>query len=148
MTVVVCNRKVMLSDSRVTVEPISHAYPAVKIVKSKSGWLCGAAGDGGDCSRFLEWAESDFAKKDEPKWFSAGDSLANGLVVKPDGIYFWTPNEPFERIVSDHWAVGSGGTAARAAIHCGKTIEEAVEISILINELTCGGPVQRIELGK
>lgn len=149
MTTVAADLKegIMVSDSQVTVEHKGFAYPAVKIVK-KGGLLIGAAGHGGDCTRFMKWAAGKFQDK-EPKWEEqAGleDSVV-GIVLKDDGIYIWSQGDPEpERIEAEQFAVGSGGKAARAAMVMGADVVKAVEIACQVDAMYSSLPVQILRL--
>lgn len=146
MTTIAANRTLMASDSKVSVENKGIDYPAVKILKKK-GTLIGAAGHAGDCTRFIKWAATGFNDK-EPKWNEeeGEEDSVIGLIVKDDGIYVWTQGDPEpERVEGDFFAVGSGGKAARAAMHMGADPVKAVEVACQVDPYS-GGPVQRIEL--
>jgi len=142
VTTIAANREMMVSDSRVSIEHKGLTYPAIKIVKVKDAIL-GAAGNGADCTRFLNWGGDGF-KGAEPKWDEpAGtEDECVGLVLRKDGIYFWSRGGPPERIEADYFAIGSGGKAARAAMLLGRDPIQAVEIAIQIDDLHSGGPIQ------
>jgi len=138
----------MYSDSRVSIAEAGFSYPATKMIKA-NGWLVGASGDGGDCSRFLEWARKGLKEKDEPKWKSPppSEDFIIGLIMKEDGLYLWTWGSPEpERINSDTFAIGSGGKAARAALLMGATALQAVEIACEVDNVFSGLPIQTLSL--
>lgn len=145
MTTIAADLESMASDSKVGIG-MGVAYKAVKIVQVKK-MIVGACGNGGDCSRLLEWAERDF-KAPRPKWEEqAGADLAVwALVLKSTGLYFMDQDSPEpEKMDEPHFAIGSGGKAARVALILGKTPEEAVQLACQVDEHS-GGPVQRLEL--
>ena len=148
MTTIATNRVQMISDSRVSIAEKGFAYPATKIVKAK-GMLIGASGDGGDCTRFLNWAKEGFKEKDIPKWKTpqySEDEIV-GLILKDDGIYIWTQGGPeAERIEADFFAVGSGGKAARAAALMGADLPTCVEIACQVDNVYSGLPLQTLNL--
>lgn len=148
MTTVACTREVMVSDSRVSIAEKGFAYPAVKIIKAK-GMLIGASGDGGDCTRFLNWAKEGFKEKDIPKWKTpqySEDEIV-GLILKEDGIYIWTQGGPeAERVEASFFAIGSGGKAARAAYALGADIETCVTIACSVDDVYSGLPLQSLKL--
>lgn len=132
----------MYSDSKVSVDSLGIDYPAIKIMRGKD-CIAGAAGNAGDCSRFLEWAKDGFKGK-EPNWFAklqSAEEYLLGLVLKDDGIYIFMPGDPMERIEADFFAIGSGSKAARVALLLGKTPEEALELAFQVDP-GCGGPIQ------
>ena len=146
MTTIACNRVKMASDSKVSLAHKGFSYPAIKIMKGPN-IVVGAAGDGGDCSRFLKWALGGF-KGAEPKWKdTTTEDMVVGLVLRPEGISIWSIGDPEPELVQgDFFAIGSGGKAARAAIMRGATPEEAVEIAFQVDDLNTGPPLQVLEL--
>lgn len=145
MTTIVANREMMVADSMVSVAHKDIWYPATKIIRGP-GLLAGASGNGGDCSRFLEWAASGF-KGRVPKWEDrSSDDQVLALVLKSDGIYAWSVGDPEpERINADFFAVGSGGKAARVAMKYGADPVQALRDAIEV-DLWSGGEVQVLKL--
>lgn len=147
MTTIVAVKGKMLADSKVSIGR-GYSYPTTKIVKTHNR-LVGAAGHAGDCSRFLEWANDDFRAKARPKFVAENtEDAIDGLIVQEDGIYFFAPSFPGpEKINSDFYAIGSGGKAARAAMHAGASPEEAIEIACRVDDYS-GPPIIILELDK
>jgi len=136
----------MVADTRVSYDGFS--YPALKIIKI-NGMLVGAAGDGGDCTRFLEWGKKGFKEKDEPKWKAPppNENSIIGLILKEDGIYIWLYGNPEpEKVEADFFAIGSGGRAARAAALMGADIMAAVEIACQVDNVNSGLPLVSLKL--
>lgn len=130
MTTIVAVTGAMGSDTFVSSDT-GVSYPARKVVRIK-GDLIGAAGDSGDCLRFLEWAKHDFAEKKRPKFTCASndENEAHILLVNAEGIFTMSTTDPYpEEILSPYWAIGSGGDAALGALAKGATLEEALEIA-------------------
>ena len=136
--------KCMASDSMVSLGN-GLSYPADKIRKVKK-IIVGAGGDGGDCSRFLEWATRDF-KEPPPKWKGSKEEESFlALVLKADGLYVYAPSFPEpEKVNAPFFAIGTGGEAARVAMMLGKTPEEAIELACQVDGYS-GLPVQVLEL--
>jgi len=150
MTTITCNRDLMASDSRVSIAEKGFAYPATKIIKT-NGMLVGASGDGGDCTRFLEWAKRGFKEKDMPRWKAVqySEDEIVGIILKDDGIYLWTQGGPApERVEADFFAIGSGGKAARLAMLLGHSPTEAVELAWGVDDVFSGPPLQVLYLRK
>jgi len=148
MTTIACNRELMASDSRVTIAEKGFAYPATKIIKT-NGMLVGASGEGGDCTRFLEWARKGFKEKDIPKWKQTNYSEDEivGIILKDDGIYLWTQGGPEpERVEADYFAIGSGGKPARVGMSLGLDPIQAVEKAWEVDNIWSGPPVQVLRL--
>lgn len=148
MTTIACNKEIMVSDSKVSIAEKGFSYPAIKIIKV-NGMLVGASGEGGDCTRFLEWAKKGFKEKDIPKWKTPNyteDEIV-GLVLKSDGIYIWTQGGPEpERVEADFFAIGSGGKPARVALSLGLDPFAAVEKAIEVDTIWSGPPIQILRL--
>lgn len=145
MTTIAANLETMAADSKVMLDS-GVSYRTIKITRVKK-MIVGAAGDGGDCTRVLEWAERDF-KDPKPKWASKAtdDQAFWALILKPDGLYFLTQDDPHpEKMDEPHFAIGSGGKAARLAMNLGKTPEEAVALACQVDE-NSGLPVQVLSL--
>ena len=145
MTTIAANLEAMASDSKVDCG-MGVSYKAVKIVRVKK-MIVGACGDGGDCSRLLEWAERDF-KEPRPKWEQedGSEEAIWALVLRADGLYFFTQTDPEpEKMDEPHFAIGSGGKAARVALLLGKTPEEAVDLACQVDGGS-GLPVQVLYL--
>ena len=136
----------MVSDSKVSLAHKGFSYPAIKIVKAGK-MVIGAAGDGGDCTRFLKWGENGF-KGAEPKWTdTTSDDQIVGLVLKEDGIYLWSRGDPEpEKVLAEFFAIGSGGKAARIALMLDVDPIKAVELACLVDDLNSGPPLQVLEL--
>jgi len=138
----------MVADSRVSIAEKGFAYPCMKIVRGPD-CLIGASGDGGDCTRFLEWGKKGFKEKDEPKWKTpqySEDEIV-GIILRSDGIYIWTHGGPEpEKVEADFFAIGSGGKAARAAHLLGADIQLAVEIACQVDNVYSGLPTFRMAL--
>jgi len=143
VTTIAANREMIASDSMVSIAHKGVWYPAVKLIRGP-GLIAGAAGDGGDCSRFLKWAAGGF-KGAAPKWSdTTSDDQILALVVRDDGIYCWSVGDPEpERIEAEYFAVGSGGKAARIAMKYGADPIQAVKDAIEV-DLWSGGEVQTL----
>lgn len=134
MTTIVATLDALGADTMVT-RVDGTFYPTTKIIRVK-GDLIGAAGDAGDCTRFMDWAKHDYSEKKRPKFTVAADDrdAAILLILNSEGIFTMSTTDPYpELITSDCYAIGSGGDAARAAIMCGKTLEEALAIAAQID---------------
>jgi len=107
-------------------------------------YLIGCSGDSDGAPLFIEWFsdfyETEFCDKQILKRMHEFDTDA--LILHADGTIqtgssygiVHECNEPF-------YAIGSGSKCALAAMHCGKSAEDAVEISKKIDPHT-GGKVQ------
>jgi ATP-dependent protease HslVU (ClpYQ) peptidase subunit len=137
MTTIAATREALAGDRMVFDDGRGAWYPAMKVKRFKD-MVVGAAGDSSDCMRFLDWAEENFNPKKKPR-FERGDTdeAATILVLKADGIYIMSCSDPYpEFVAADHYAIGSGGKAAMAALYSGKTLAEAMDIAHAIDPYT------------
>lgn len=137
MTTIIATRKAMGSDTMVSNPDTGLYYPARKIVRVK-GDLIGAAGDSGDCLRFMDWAKHDFSEKKKPKFtVTDGDQEAQVLILNAEGLFMMCPTDPYpEQIESEFWAIGSGADAALGALAMGATLEQALEVAARFDNFT------------
>ena len=129
MTTIAATLDALAGDRMVTDGSSATWYPAVKVRRIK-GAVIGAAGDAGDATRLMDWAEHGFAEKKRPKFLlAAGDEdAAVMLVLTADGIHIMSTSDPYpEKIADGTYAIGSGGKAAWAALLAGRSLEEAMQ---------------------
>lgn len=137
MTTIAWDGKTLAADTRATSSGMP--YKAVKLFKLADGSLFAGSGDYGQVCSVREWLESGGEK---PR----ADDFA-GLLVAPDGAAFRLETalirlplyEPFH-------AIGSGRDFAMAAMHCGRSAREAVEIAALYDVFS-GGEIMAIDVG-
>ena len=107
-------------------------------------YLIGCSGDSDGAPLFIEWFteyyDTEFSDKQILKRMYDFDTdalilSANGIIET--GSTFGVIHECNE----DFYAIGSGTKCALAAMHCGKTAEESIEIAKKIDPHT-GGAVQ------
>lgn len=111
-----------------------------KVRRLKDGGLIGSCGSMSDILKIHRWAESGFPEKGKPEL--GEDADFESLIARGDGGVFLLDEalEPME--FSDEFlAIGSGGPYATAAMACGKTVTEAVELAARFDPGT-GGPVE------
>jgi ATP-dependent protease HslVU (ClpYQ) peptidase subunit len=138
MTTIAATRTALAGDSMVSMEAKGMWYPAKKIRRVKLG-IVGAAGDSGDCTRLMDWAETGFNDKKRPKFQTPGgdEDEAILLLLNAEGIFMMSTADPYpELIAQDFYAIGSGGKAAHAALYSGKSLDEAMDIAHAIDPYT------------
>lgn len=135
MTTIVADARTgeMVSDSKCTYgctwSPITKIYRV-------GDELIGCAGDVKQWAQFLKWHKGG-RRGARPK----GDEYTV-LILGPAGLRQWDSNGCEMPIERGFTAIGSGGHAAIAALMCGKTAAEAVEIATQIDP-NSGGDLQR-----
>ena len=130
MTTIVATREAIGADTLVVVD--GQAPYHTKKVMAHKNMLYGAAGDGGDCTRIMEWAKRGFDMESKPKFRAkpGTDDEAVAIMVNKDGIFIMMSSDLFpEQIDAPFYAIGSGAGAALGAMEMGATIEQALEIA-------------------
>lgn len=70
---------------------------------------------------------------------------SDALIVTPEGAWFWTNDRPMLLIKDAKAAIGTGASAALAAMFAGASAARAVEIATALID-SCEGPVQAFTL--
>jgi ATP-dependent protease HslVU (ClpYQ) peptidase subunit len=143
MTTIVCDRKGMAADTRVTGVPM---YYCAKVHRIR-GKLVGVAGDSAATTKFLAWFRKECPAdemlldvKDED-----GDTGLMALVLDASGIYLYTNLTEPDRMYNKFYGVGTGAPYALGAIEKGATLREAIKIAMKYDEAT-GGEIHHEEL--
>lgn len=146
MTTIVATKDAIGADTLVVVEG-QAPYHTKKVIAHK-GSLYGAAGDGGDCTRMIEWAKRGFDMESKPKFRSkpGSEGEATLLVVNKEGIFIMMASDLFPELVdSPFYAIGSGAGAALGAMDMGADIEKALEVAAKYDSNT-GAPFTILKL--
>jgi hypothetical protein len=138
MTTIACNRDEMAADSR-TSDSCTYFTTTDKIVRLGDA-LVGCCGNLDSIAKFLDW----YQKRGDIPDFDDDDFEA--IVLKKDGMFLYANSCRERRIKDKYFATGSGGMAALAAMHCGKTPAEAVRVAIRCDK-NSGLPVVNFQLG-
>lgn len=143
MTVVAWDGKTLAADKRTS---FGGLHAVVTKVYEINGSLVGCAGASAQNAEMRAW----FAAGCDPKEFPAAqrdiDKCVSMLVIDKSGAVLQYENTPHPiRIESRLWAIGSGRDFAIAAMHCGKTAREAVEIASACDS-NCGNGVDSLQL--
>jgi len=93
--------------------------------------IVGACGSIAQLQEFLAWFKNGQKIDNYPKNMNNKDEFASGIAIKDDCAYLYQESPYPTYIESPFFAIGSGRDFAIAAMHCGKTAKEAVEIASL-----------------
>lgn len=135
MTVIAWDGKTLAGDRMCADTWTTRAV--TKIRRARGGdALVGAAGDADRCRALLAWFDRMDAAAPEPPFPShlqtAGAADATLLVVWRDGAVHLYQREPHPiELQPGLHAIGSGAEAALAAMYCGKTSAEAVDVAAI-----------------
>lgn len=114
------------------------------VTKTRREVIIATAGESAPSLVFVDWFGSG---KQIPDQLLYLDSDFTCLILQEDGLYeadkFCRP----EKVIEPFYAIGSGTKAALAAMHCGKSALEAVQIAALIDPGTAA-PFKSMQLTK
>jgi hypothetical protein len=139
MTTLAWDGKTLAADSRATSSGMP--YKIVKIFVLADGSLFAGSGDYGQIIAVKHWLENPDSQKPNADDFA-------GLLVTPEGVLFKLEETlGLLPVYEAFHAIGSGRDFAMAAMHCGRTAREAVEIAALYDVFT-GGEVMAINVDR
>jgi ATP-dependent protease HslVU (ClpYQ) peptidase subunit len=138
VTTIACNREAMACDSRLSWDS-EVATVADKVLRIGDA-LIGCAGHTESVFKFLEWYR---IRGDRPDFDSERSFEVVELTRK--GIFIYVNSTFPMKLCDGVYACGSGGSAAKAAMLCGKTPAEAVAIAIKCDK-NSGPPVRNYAL--
>lgn len=135
MTTIAWDGETLAADSRATASGLP--YQAIKAFRLADGSLFGGTGDYGQILAVKEWLDKGGMEGLKPKV----EDFA-GLLVLSDARAFRLEETLIRLPLFEKFhAIGSGRDFAIAAMHCGRTALEAVEISTLYDVFTGGAVV-------
>lgn len=124
MTTICWDGTTLAADKRSTIGSLYRTTTKIYRVGSS---LVGYAGSGAQCSEMLAWARGGFRKNRFPDMQRDADSSITLLVIRQNGVIQAYEHTPFAIEYEDkQFAIGSGRDFALAAMHLGKSAEEAV----------------------
>lgn len=142
MTVIAWDGRTLAADKRVSFQGL--ALTTTKITRA-NGCLVGLCGDGPSSQQMLEWFRAGAVPEDLPAC-QRSDDWGSLLVIRPNGAVHKYERGPYPLALEDRAvAIGSGRDFALAAMHCGKSAREAVEIAC-IYECGCGNGIDTLQL--
>lgn len=143
MTVIAWDGKTLAADRRACIGDAINITTKVFKIENSYGekFLCAFEGSADRGEELINW----FFTGHDPEKFPANqkdkEQLTRLCVICKDGeIWLYDQTAYPIRLFQPIFCMGSGADLARAAIHCGKTAKEAVEIASLYN-ITCGNGV-------
>lgn len=142
MTVLAWDGRTLAADKRMTVAGLAQRVTKIFRVRNN---LVGISGTGALGLQMIEWFKGGADPNTFPPSQRTEDDWALLVVINAGGIFEYQ-RSPFPiQIESDVWASGAGRDYALAAMHCGKTAREAVEIACLF-ETSCGNGIDTLTL--
>lgn len=112
-----------------------------------NGLLVGGAGEVPFVLAMVEWVRNGRKVEDFPLDQKGKDDWQPLLVIEADGTPSLYERTPFPvRYEQQQIAIGSGREYARAAMYCGKSAREAIEVACALDS-GCGNGVDVLSLG-
>lgn len=134
MTTIAWDGRTLAADKRCNIGSVHHTI--TKIRRGANGNLVGYAGNCSLGEEVLTWL-CEGGERPEPQ--SEAKEFCSVIEITPDGTCLhherWAPFT----VENQHYAVGSGASFALAAMACGKTAAEAIEIAALFDSNTGNG---------
>ena len=142
MTVIAWDGKTLAADKMAC--SAGYGYTVTKVHRLRDGGIAAFAGDGDGAMALLAWlnaAQNPAAYPEAQK-----DNDTSALVIRPDGSVWSYGKTPYpQRIECERYAMGHGRDFALAAMHCGKSAREAVDLACQL-DVYCGNGVDTLEL--
>jgi hypothetical protein len=142
MTVIVATKTAMYSDSSCTVG--DSYYPCYKIVRYK-GELLGVAGKNRSIEKFIRWYQGTRKQMMDFNELEDGGDSFSVIILNKKGIFYYEDCSLRDEVLRDFHGCGTGWPAAHAALLCGKSPREAIELACKTTS-GCGLPVQEFTL--
>ena len=144
MTTIAWDGKTLAADTLAT-DPWGLKDYGTKIIYG-NGWIGGCAGQRHEIAKWKKVALSlsfeEVLELGVPDWHKDDNDPAI-LITNGKGSYRATGGV-FMKNQREFWAIGSGRDFALAALYCGKTAREAVEVAMAFDNGT-GGEVEHLD---
>lgn len=145
MTVIAYDGKTISADKRAVNYGLTRTI--TKLFRIADGSIVAFAGNYSDGVTMQKWLENGADPEKFPEGQKDKDNISTFMHVK-NGKLMVYETSPQPLLFEDNlFASGSGRDFALAAMHCGKTTAEAVEIASLF-ENGCGNGVDTMEIVK
>jgi len=142
MTVIAWDGKTLAADKMSCAG--GYGYTVTKVRRLRDGSLAAFSGDGDAAMALLAWLEAARNPASYPE--TVKDTDTSAVVVDLNGVLWSYGKTAFpQRVECKLFAMGHGRDFALAAMHCGKTAREAVEIACQL-DVFCGNGIDTLTL--
>lgn len=144
MTIIAWDRHQVAADQQGNADGLKRRVLKLVVV---DGVVLGISGEGSAFPRLIEWYKDGCDPADYPARQTSDQGSSLMLFTHHEAFYF-SLSPIRSQIIDEFSATGSGRDYAIAAMHCGKSPAEAVEIAS-IYDVNCGmgcTVIQRSEL--
>lgn len=142
MTVIAWDGKTLAADKRVTYQGLSRTVTKIFRIRDL---LVACSGNGAQAMEVMEWIKGGFVKSDFPVSQRDEDQWSPIMVISKGEVDIYERTPYPVRLENQKTAIGAGRDFAIAAMHCGKTAQESVEIACLF-ENSCGNGIDTLAL--
>lgn len=145
MSVIAWDGRTLAADRRATLGTLIRTTTKIFHLGTS---LAAYAGNADAGEEMLAWFKGGAIPESFPASQRDESSWAGLLIVWPDGSLWKYERTPYPlKFPPQHFAIGSGRDFALAAMHCGKTAEQAVEVACVFDS-GCGNGVDALTLLK
>lgn len=144
MTVIAWDGRVLAADKRTNFGGMHGT--TTKVHRMPDGSRVGCAGNTAQIYEMLEWLKNGADADKLPAVQRDPKECVSMLVIRPDGSVLQYENTAYPILIEDKlWAIGSGRDFALAAMHCGKSAVEAVQLACQL-DVGCGNGVDGLSV--
>lgn len=148
MTVLAWDGKTLAADKRALNQGLISTVTKIWKIKEGpyAGCLIGCTGDLSDGIEVQKWFENGAVRDDYPDCQKDRENASTIMLIAPNRRTYKLTFSSYPMLFEDAiMAIGSGRDFALAAMYCGKTAKEAVEIACIF-ESGCGNGVDTLTL--
>lgn len=142
MTVIAWDGTTLAADKQATA--VGYGYTVTKLHRLRDGGLVAFAGDGDGAMALLAWLNTARNPTEYPEDQKTNDVSA--FVVQPGRKTVSYGKSAYPQHIEDPvYAMGHGRDFALAALHCGKSAREAVDLACKL-DVYCGNGIDTLTL--
>jgi len=142
MTIICWDGKTLAADKRAVCQGLSRT---VTKIRRFGNLLVGVSGDTEAMGQAMQWVSNGRKPEDYPAYLKDKDCKATMMIIDADRVLIYGESPIPTHYEDKKTATGSGRDYALAAMLCGKTAREAVEIACLF-ETGCGNGIDELEV--
>lgn len=119
-------------------------YYTTKIFRIRDA-IVGVAGDVANTTKFLAWFRKE-CPSDEVGMSLDDDKTFEGLVLRPQGLFYYADCVEPDKLHDKFHAIGSGAAYGKSALALGQSTAGAVSHTCIMLPSHCGGKPQTLHL--
>ena len=130
MTTIAWDGMTLAADRQATV---GNAVFMVNKLRRHEGWMLAYVGDADAGEEMMEWFRAGAKPEAFPEKQREDDRFAPLLAIRAGEVFLYERTPHPVRYPPQKFAMGSGRDFALAAMHCGRSAAEAVEVAALFD---------------